>query len=156
MTNIKDLIQSIEQFNLSANTYRAIDPADYKRLNDLMGYSIQLNKQRKDKLEIELNKANRTYARWKEKKEYIKSLAHDILTIGLIPNREHFKQVITDLPGVIKSFDELPEVYGNSWVAYRVRDKDFVGEQFIVSGLIKALLGRLHSIGMSIYPDLMF
>ncbi len=156
MATIKDLIQSIEQFNLNSNSFRTIDPEDYKRLNDLMIYSIQLIKQRKDKLEIELDKANRTYARWKEKKEYIKSLAHDILTIGLIPNREHFKQVITDLPGVIKSFDTLPDVYGNSWIVYRVRDKDFVGEQFMVSGLIKGLMDRLNSIGMSIYPDLMY
>ena len=156
MANIKDLIQSIEQFNLSANTYRTIDPEDYKRLNDLMIYSIQLIKQRKDKLEIELDKANRTYARWKEKKEYIKSLAHDVLTMGMIPNRDSYKQLMIDLTAVIKSFDTLPDVYGNSWVVYRVRDKDFVGEQFMVSGLIKALLDRLNSIGMSIYPDLMY
>ena len=156
MANIKDLIQSIEQFNLNSNSFRTIDPEDYKRLNDLMGYSIQLIKQRKELLETELDKANRTYARWKEKKEYIKSLAHDILTIGLIPNRDSYKQLMIDLTGVIKSFDTLPDVYGNSWIVYRVRDKDFVGEQFIVSGLIKGLMDRLNSIGMSIYPDLMY
>lgn len=156
MANIKDLIQSIEQFNLNSNTYRTIDPTDYKRLNDLMGYSIQLIKQRKDTLEIELDKAQRTYARWVEKKEYIKSIEHDILTIGLIPNRDSFKQLMLVLPEIIKSFDTLPDVYGNSWIVYRVRGKDFVGEQFMVSGLIKALRDKLNSIGMTIYPDLMF
>ena len=156
MANIKDLIQSIEQFNLNSNTYRTIDSDDYKRLNDLMEYSIQLIKQRKDKLEIELDKAQRTYNRWVEKKEYIKSMEHDILTIGLIPNRESFKQLMLVLPEIIKSFDALPDVYGNSWIVYRVRGKDFVGEQFRVSGLIKALRDRLNSIGVTIYPDLMF
>ena len=153
-SSMQSFIQSIEAFNSAGIT--TIDPEDYQRLIDLMTVAIPLAAVRKERLMGEIDKAQKTYNRWIEKKNYIQSNAHDILTMGLIPNREHYKQLMLDLPGVIKSFDELPDVYGNSWIVYGIRGKEFIGDKFHVSGLIAGLKERLNKIGLDIYPDLMF